>query len=69
MKLETQDEEEPLVEPDRNGEPSGGEGQAEAKLADGKDTARSAENIARWRCYLPEDCIETMIRMGWDRTT
>jgi len=31
--------------------------------------ARSAWNIALWRSYLPSDCVKTMIRMGWDRTT
>jgi hypothetical protein len=30
---------------------------------------RSEENILRWMDYLPQDCIETMIRMGWDVTT
>jgi hypothetical protein len=29
---------------------------------------RSAGNIQSWRAYLPEDCIGTMIKMGWDRT-
>jgi hypothetical protein len=29
------------------------------------DLARAAENIRLWRSYLPEDCVETMIRMGW----
>ena len=33
------------------------------------DIARSEENILRWMAYLPQDCIETMIRMGWDVTT
>jgi hypothetical protein len=23
----------------------------------------------RWMSYLPEDCIRTMIAMGWDVTT
>ena len=31
--------------------------------------ARSEENILRWMAYLPEDCIATMIAMGWDITT
>jgi hypothetical protein len=31
--------------------------------------ARSEENILRWMSYLPEDCIRTMIAMGWDVTT
>lgn len=33
------------------------------------DVTRSEENILRWMDYLPEDCIKTMIRMGWDVTT
>jgi hypothetical protein len=33
------------------------------------DVARSERNILQWMEYLPEDCIETMIRMGWDVTT
>ena len=30
---------------------------------------RSRDNVARWRAYLPESCIRTMIDMGWDRST
>jgi hypothetical protein len=33
------------------------------------DTARSEENILQWMSYLPEDCVRTMIAMGWDVTT
>jgi len=33
------------------------------------DFARSEENILQWMQYLPEDCIHTMIRMGWDVST
>jgi hypothetical protein len=33
------------------------------------DAARSEENILRWMSYLPEDCVRTMIEMGWDITT
>ena len=39
---------------------------AEAEAA---QIARSEENIFRWMAYLPEDCIATMIAMGWDITT
>ena len=28
----------------------------------------SAENVRLWNLYLPEDCVNTMIKMGWDRT-
>jgi hypothetical protein len=33
------------------------------------DIARSEENILQWMQYLPADCIQSMIRMGWDVTT
>jgi hypothetical protein len=33
------------------------------------DIARSENNILQWMSYLPEDCIKTMIAMGWDVTT
>ena len=33
------------------------------------DAARSEQNILQWRSYLPEDCVRTMIEMGWDITT
>jgi len=31
--------------------------------------ARSEENILQWMSYLPQDCVRTMIDMGWDVTT
>jgi hypothetical protein len=33
------------------------------------DGARSARIIRLWRSYLPENCVNTMLKMGWDRTT
>ena len=30
---------------------------------------RSTENIADWTSYLPADCVETMVSLGWDHTT
>ena len=33
------------------------------------DVARSERNVRQWMAYLPEDCIRTMIQMGWDATT
>jgi hypothetical protein len=33
------------------------------------DIRRSEDNILKWMAYLPEDCIRTMIIMGWDVTT
>jgi hypothetical protein len=31
--------------------------------------SKPAENIRLWRTYLPDDCITTMINMGWDQST
>jgi hypothetical protein len=33
------------------------------------DVAHSEANILQWMSYLPEDCIKTMIAMGWDLST
>jgi hypothetical protein len=33
------------------------------------DIRRSEDNILQWMAYLPEDCIRTMIAMGWDVST
>jgi hypothetical protein len=33
------------------------------------DAKRSVKNILQWNCYLPCDCVRTMVRMGWDYTT
>ena len=33
------------------------------------DIRRSEANILQWMAYLPEDCIRTMIAMGWDIST
>jgi hypothetical protein len=33
------------------------------------DVERSESNILQWMSYLPEDCIRTMIAMGWDIST
>jgi hypothetical protein len=38
-------------------------------LASDAVTARSEENISRWLSYLPITCVQTMIKMGWDKTT
>jgi hypothetical protein len=35
----------------------------------GDEPARSETNILQWMSYLPEDCIKTMIEMGWDTST
>jgi hypothetical protein len=46
---------------------------AVAARADARETAvdiaHSEENILQWMSYLPEDCIRTMVLMGWDLTT
>ena len=34
-----------------------------------EDLMRSENNILIWMSYLPEDCVRTMIVMGWDATT
>jgi hypothetical protein len=33
------------------------------------DLERSMRNIADWSSYLPQDCVTTMISLGWDRST
>jgi hypothetical protein len=33
------------------------------------DAARSEKNIAEWSSYLPADCVNSMISMGWDVST
>jgi hypothetical protein len=33
------------------------------------DIRRSEDNILQWMSYLPEDCIQMMIAMGWDIST
>jgi hypothetical protein len=32
------------------------------------DSARAAENIAGWREYLPENCVDAMVKAGWHGT-
>ena len=39
----------------------------DARADDG--VRRSEDNILQWMSYLPEDCIRTMIAMGWDIST
>ena len=33
------------------------------------DAARAQRNIAEWSSFLPADCVNTMISMGWDVST
>jgi hypothetical protein len=32
-------------------------------------SVRAVANVKAWRSYLPSDCVNTMIELGWDRTT
>ena len=51
-------------------EPSDAAARVEARVNDNDaDIARSEDNILRWMSYLPEDCVRSMIQMGWDLTT
>jgi hypothetical protein len=38
-------------------------------LAHHDQVARSKRNILLWKSYLPKDCVNAMIHMGWDFTT
>jgi hypothetical protein len=49
-------------------EPSAVAAPAEARV-NNAEIARSEDNILRWMSYLPEDCVRSMIQMGWDLTT
>jgi hypothetical protein len=42
---------------------------ASIEAAANEDIARSEENILQWMSYLPADCVQTMILMGWDIST
>ena len=33
------------------------------------DCTRAVGNVSLWDSYLPADCVSTMVRMGWDKTT
>ncbi len=62
-------EEAMVAEPADDLDPSSSKGQHDAQPTPRKDSARAAENIVTWRSYLPEDCVKTMISMGWHGTT
>jgi hypothetical protein len=38
-------------------------------LSGGFDVARSIDNISVWKSYLPLDCVNAMIGMGWNYST
>jgi hypothetical protein len=35
----------------------------------GDRMARAAENVARWKMYLPEECVRAMMKAGWHWST
>ena len=35
----------------------------------GPELTRSAKNLLIWQSYLPRECVESMINMGWDHST
>jgi hypothetical protein len=41
---------------------------AESRLMAGADDERSAKNVSQWTSYLPKDCVDAMVKSGWDRT-
>jgi hypothetical protein len=34
-----------------------------------EDCAHAEANLREWRSYLPDDCINAMLQMGWDLST
>lgn len=36
---------------------------------DGDALARAAENVARWKIYLSEECVRAMMNAGWHWST
>jgi hypothetical protein len=36
---------------------------------DGDAMTRAAENVARWKIYLPEECVRAMMNAGWHWST
>jgi hypothetical protein len=67
MKTETQEQHRQIDEALHI--PLANTGAPKAVLAHELYAARSKRNILYWRSFLPEDCVLTMIKMGWDRTT
>jgi hypothetical protein len=35
----------------------------------GAGMGRAAENVARWKTYLPEECVRAMMNAGWHWNT
>jgi hypothetical protein len=40
-----------------------------AEPLSGADAAHWANNIFLWSSYLPRDCVQSTIRMGWHHST
>jgi len=38
-------------------------------MRDDPGLAKAAANVARWKAYLPQSCISTMMSEGWHWTT
>jgi len=38
-------------------------------LRDDPGLAKAASNVARWKAYLPQDCVSSMMSDGWHWTT
>jgi hypothetical protein len=66
MKMDTQVQQRVFVE--LSVEPSDAAAVIDARLNDA-DSGRSEKNILQWMSYLPENCVKTMIGLGWDITT
>ncbi len=41
----------------------------DSTLSKNFEVARSVYNLSVWKSYLPSDCVNAMIRMGWDYST
>jgi hypothetical protein len=33
------------------------------------EPTRRSKNVLIWQSYLPHDCVESMVNMGWDHST
>jgi hypothetical protein len=47
---------------------SGESSNDDAWLPDAEER-HAGNNILEWLSYLPDDCVNTMIEMGWDAST
>jgi hypothetical protein len=44
-------------------------GEQDSALPMDFEVARSVCNVSVWRAYLPVDCVDAMIGMGWNYST